>query len=393
MGAGDRIPLLVVGGGIGGLAAALGLARKGRPVHVVEKAPEFGEIGAGLQLAPNASRMLDRLGVLSEIHKNAVFPRRLVWLDAVAGKEITALDLGEKFQATYGYPYVVMHRSDLLDALLAACRAETRITLETSRDVVAVEPLGAGARARCADGTVYECDTLIGADGLWSPTRRLVVPDEGEPICSHYVAYRGTIPMHEMSEHAGLDNVVMWAGPEMHLVQYPVRRGELYNQVAVFKSHRYRPDSDDWGTVEELEAHFGRACAYVQGALKLIRRNRRWPMYDREPVADWTRGRIGLLGDAAHPMLQYLAQGAAQAIEDAVCLADCLDRHGGDDAAGLRAYQEARYLRTARVQITARFFGEVCHVDGVGRTLRNATFADRPHDRFFEVDWLYRYGI
>jgi salicylate hydroxylase len=217
MGASDRIPLLVVGGGIGGLAAALGLARKGREVHVIEKAPEFGEIGAGLQLAPNASRMLDRLGVLQEIHKDAVFPRRLVWMDAVAGKEITALDLGEKFQATYGYPYVVMHRNDLLDALLSACRAEPRVTLETSKDVVAVEETAGGARVRCADGTVYECGTLIGADGLWSPTRRLVVGD-GEPICSQYVAYRGAIPMAEMSEHAGLDNVVMWVGPEMHFV-------------------------------------------------------------------------------------------------------------------------------------------------------------------------------
>jgi salicylate hydroxylase len=283
-----------------------------------------------------------------------------------------------------------MHRGDLLKVLLDACGAEPRITLEAGREVATIEDLGEAARIRCTDGTVYAADLLVGADGLHSVVRRMIVDDA--PVCDGNVAYRGTIPMGQMSTHAGLDNVVMWVGPDMHFVQYPLRRGELYNQVAVFRSHRYRPDSDDWGTVDELEAHFGRACAYVRGALKQIRRNRRWPMYDREPVATWTRGRVGLLGDAAHPMLQYLAQGAAQAIEDAVCLADCLDRHAGDDAAGLLAYQDARYLRTARVQLTARFFGEVCHTAGVGATLRNAMFADRPHDSFFEVDWLYRYG-
>lgn len=390
MGSGKRVPLLIVGGGIGGLAAALGLANIGRTVHVLEKAPEFSEIGAGLQLAPNASRMLDRLGVLKELHRHAVFPERLVWMDALSGERITALDLGRKFQETYGYPYIVMHRHDLLDTLLAACRASPRITLETKKDVVAVEDLGDGARARCADGSVYECDTLIGADGLWSPTRKLV-HDDGEPVCAQYVAYRGTIPMQEMSEHVGLDNVVIWTGPEMHLVQYPVRRAELYNQVAVFRSHRYRPDSEDWGTVEELDQHFSPTCAYVRGALRLIKRNRRWPMYDRAPIATWTRNRIALLGDAAHPMLQYVAQGAAQAIEDAVCLADKIERHGDDMPKALLAYQEARYLRTARVQLTSRFFGEVLHVGGVGMTLRNALIQPRPHDSFFEVDWLYRY--
>jgi salicylate hydroxylase len=386
----SRLDFLVAGGGIGGLTAALALARAGRRVHVLEKAPEFGEIGAGLQLAPNASHVLDRLGVLPDIHKNAVFPERLVWMDAVTGKEITAIDLGAKFLQRYQYPYVVMHRSDLLDALLAACRAGDRITLETSKDVVAVEDRGGVAQARCGDGTSYEAAALIGADGLWSTTRKAVV-DDGDPVCAEYVAYRGTIRMAEMSEHVGLENVVMWAGPEMHLVQYPVRRGELYNQVAVFRSHRYKPGSEDWGTVEELDAHFGGACAYVRGALKLIKRNRRWPMFDRAPVATWTQGRIALLGDAAHPMLQYVAQGAAQALEDGMVLADKVAANEGDIAQGLLAYQQARCLRTARVQLTARFFGEFCHVDGVAATLRNAMMAERPHDSLFEIDWLYRY--
>jgi 2-polyprenyl-6-methoxyphenol hydroxylase-like FAD-dependent oxidoreductase len=387
----ERIPLLIVGGGIGGLAAALALARQGRRVHLVEKEPEFGEIGAGLQLAPNASRALDRLGVLDEVRKHAVYPKRLMWMDAVSGQLVTALDLGGKFLERYGYPYLVMHRSDLLIALLEACRANPLIHLESGKDVVAVEDLGDVARARFADGSHTDCDALVGADGLWSTVRKFV-HDDGDPICAEYVAYRGAIPIGDMAEHAGLDNVVIWSGPEIHLVQYPVRRAELYNQVAVFRSHRYQPDSDDWGTVAELDEQFGKTCAAVRTALTRIKRNRRWPMFDRVPIAEWTRNRIALLGDAAHPMLQYLAQGACQALEDAVCLADRLEQHGDDVARGLLAYRDARYLRTARVQLTARFFGEVLHVDGVGVTLRNALLAQRAHDDHYEIDWLYRYG-
>ncbi|WP_237717133.1 FAD-dependent monooxygenase [Cupriavidus basilensis] len=306
----------------------------------------------------------------------------------MSGKQVTALDLGEKFRQAYGYPYLVTHRSDLLAALLAACRAHAGITLETSKDVIAIVDLEQGAEVRCADGSTYRCDTLIGADGLHSTVRRMIA-DDGAPVCSEYVAYRGTLPIERMPEHAGLDNVVMWTGHDMHLVQYPVRRGELYNQVAVFKSYNFDPASDDWGTVDELEARFAGACAPVRSAIAMIHTNRRWPMYDRDPIADWTRNRIALLGDAAHPMLQYLAQGAAQAIEDAGALADALERHGQDVPQALRAYQEARRLRTARVQLTARWFGDIIHLGHVGADVRNALLAARPHDGFSPVDWLY----
>ncbi len=380
--------VLVVGGGIGGLAAALALARGGQRVRVLEKASAFGEIGAGIQIAPNGSRALDRLGVLEAIQAGAVFPRTILWLDAISGEPLTSLALGGAFRARYGYPYLVMHRSDLLSALLAACRADARIALETERDVVAIEDRGSYARAVCADGTAHRGEVLVGADGLRSLVREHVVGD-GEPVCSAYVAYRGTLPVARLRRDADLDGVLLWTGPGMHLVQYPIRRGELYNQVAVFESDRYAPGSRDWGTPEELDARFGRGCEPVRAAAELIARDRRWPMYDRPPVARWTRNRVALLGDAAHPMLQYLAQGACQALEDAVALADALAAHD-DVLAGLAAYTAARAARTARVQTTARAWGDLWHLDpGPELERRDALLRARAPDDYSETDWLY----
>jgi 3-hydroxybenzoate 6-monooxygenase len=387
----ERFPTVIVGGGIGGLTAALALSRTGRRVHVVEKAEAFGEIGAGLQLAPNAMHVLDELGLLAEIGKEAVFPARLQWMDALTAKPITAIDLGAAFRRRFGQPYIVTHRGDLLAALLAACRAETLLSLEPSREVVAVEDRGEAARVRFADGAVYEAEILIGADGLHSLVRRSISDDA--PICDGCVAYRGTMPMAEVSTHAGLDNVVMWVGPKMHFVQYPLRGGELYNQVAVFQSARYAPSVEEWGTVDELDAHYAQTCAYVQGALKLMWRDRRWSMFDRRPIASWVRNRIALLGDAAHPMYQYIAQGACQAIEDGLALARHLGAAPRDPAAALRAYEAARLLRTARVQLTARAMGAFFHLDGVAAQLRNAMMAERRADDYTMLDWLYGYRV
>lgn len=385
-----RIPLLIIGGGIGGLATALSAWQTGIAAHVLEKSPEFTEFGAGLQLAPNATRILDQLGIFSEIKQHATFPKRLVMMDALSGKEITALDLGPKLLEHFGYPYVVMHRGDLLAAELNACRASNAITLEANKEVVRIEDLGNAARVTCSDGSVYECDALVGADGLWSKARKLV-DDDGEPICSQFVAYRGTIPIGEAPHDSEFDAMVLWVGPDLHFVQYVVHHGTLFNQVAVFRSYRYTPDSDDWGNVDELEEHFSKMCPRVRNAVAKIKRNRRWPMLDRLPIPNWTRNHITLLGDAAHPMLQYLAQGACQALEDAHCLGHCLQAARGDVPRAFAAYQNQRIPRTARVQQSARFFGDVKHVHGVGISLRNALLAKRmPYD-FEYFEWLYGY--
>jgi salicylate hydroxylase len=384
----SEMPLLVLGGGIGGVAAALGLARRGRRVHVLEKAPNLTEIGAGLQLAPNAMRVLDWLGVLEQIKNVAVFPQTLTLLDIVTTKLLKTVDLGPPFVARYGYPYIVMHRSDLLAILVEACRDGGLVSFETDKEAVAIEDLHDCARVSCRDGSEYRAEALIAADGLWSLARRTLFSDD--PVQTpKYVAYRGTIPTSEITMYARPDDLLIWAGPEMHLVQYPVRGGELYNQVAVFKSDRFRIDSDDWGTPEELDRHFSKACPYVIGAVREVGRGRRWPLFDRNPIAHWAQNRVVLLGDAAHPMLQFLAQGACQALEDAFCIADCMDRHAPDVARAFVAFQNTRLLRATRVQTTARFFEHLWHPKGAGADLRNDYLANHTPDNYAEFDWLY----
>lgn len=386
-----RISFLVVGGGIGGLATALALSRTGRAVHLIEKDDEFEEIGAGLQLAPNASRMLDRLGVLDQIAKSAIYPKRLVWKDAVSGNLLTAVNLGEPFQQRYGYRYIVMHRADLLNVLLEACRVSDRISLESDKRAIAVEASGDSARVCCADGAVYDCDAIIGADGLWSTVRKFV-HDDGDPVCSMYVAYRGTIPASRFSQGMPPDEMVLWTGPEKHFVRYPLRARKLYNQVAVFRSYRFREGSDDWGTPDELDEHFAQTCTEVRDGIALMDRSRRWPILDRLPLANWTRNRITLLGDAAHPMQQYLAQGACQALEDAVTLADCVATYGDAVDRAFLAYQQIRSLRTARVQLAASAFGEFWHRKPERLEERDRFLSQRSHDDYTELDWLYGHG-
>lgn len=381
--------LLISGGGIGGLAAALAAAESGISSTVLEQAPQFGEIGAGIQIAPNAMAVLDRFGLLGEIEKVAVFPKRLVLKDVYTGRELSTLDLGEQFKERYGYPYAVLHRSDLHRALLNACTANSNITLMNDQIIQTAAETADGVIVTNQRGETFEGEALIGADGLKSNIRKLFTDDE--PICSEYVAYRGTIPIEEIS-HANMEDVIMWIGPNLHLVQYPVRRGELYNQVVVFKSYEYKADSDDWGTPEELDRRFAGSHPLVQTAISFINRQIRWPMFDRLPIDNWTLGNITLLGDAAHPMLQYLAQGGCQALEDASYLADMLKEHNGNYNKAFLAYQEERIPRTAKVQTNARTWGEIIHSENpVTTLLRNTIMESRTSNDFTFVDPLYAY--
>ncbi|MGE3862493.1 MAG: FAD-dependent monooxygenase [Burkholderiaceae bacterium] len=383
----DR-PVLVAGGGIGGLAAALALARAGRRVRVLEQAPAFGEIGAGIQLAPNALRVLDTLGVLDHVMEHAVFPARAVMIDALTGKEITRVDLGPGFVQRYGYRYLVVHRQDLLEALLQGCRAQASIELATGRTVQSFVQEGSGVEVRCADGTTELGSALIGADGLRSPVRAQLL-DDGAPRFSGHLCYRGVVPMDRIPDREYGDAMALWVGPNMHLVQYPLRQGKLMNNVVVIVSQQYLRGDANYGGWDEVESLFAPALPRVRDMLGYIERDRNWPLHDRDPAPNWSHDRVTLLGDAAHPTLQNMAQGACMAIEDALCLAERL-ANTDDYQDAFRAYQQDRYLRTARVQISARFMAQLVHVGGGARDVRNDVLSRRSPEGFPELDWLYR---
>jgi len=382
-------PVLIVGGGIGGLTTALALERQGIPSQVIEQAAEFKEIGAGIQIGPNAFWMLERLGLVAPISALAVFPNNLIMRDSMTGEEVTRISLGDAFRKRFHHPYALIHRADLLNVLLDACRKSKLIRLDASQKVVDVEQSNDGVTVKTASGNTYRGAALIGADGLWSTIRQIVVGD-GKPKPAGHITYRAVLPRSEVPEEYRWWDMAFWAGEKVHLVLYPLRTGDLYNLVAVFQSSRYEEGWDSFGDPAELHERFAGKCAPVRMLLDKIESWRMWVLCDRPPIKEWSKGRITLLGDAAHPMLQYLAQGACMSIEDAVCLADKVVAAKGDYASAFQAYQNARYLRTGRVQIMARIYGEFYHAGGVAKELRNLMLGGRtPEDAMAGMDWLY----
>jgi 2-polyprenyl-6-methoxyphenol hydroxylase-like FAD-dependent oxidoreductase len=381
--------VLIVGGGIGGLTAALALARVGIPAQVIEQTAEFKEIGAGIQLGPNVFWMFEKLGLIEPISALAVFPENLVMLDSITGEGVTRIPLGAAFRKKFHHPYALIHRADLHGVLLDAARKSNLIRLDASQKVVEVDEVDGGITAKTASGKDYRGAALIGADGLWSTIREIVVGD-GKPKPAGHITYRAVLPTPEIPEQYRWRNMTFWAGEKVHFVLYPLRTGELYNLVAVFHSNRYEEGWDSYGDPAELHERFAQTCEPVRMLLNKIESWRMWVLCDRPPIKEWSRGRVTLLGDAAHPMLQYLAQGAAMAIEDAVCLANQAVAANGDYAAAFRAYQQARYLRTGRVQIMARVYGEFYHASGVAKELRNMMLGARtPEDAMAGMEWIY----
>jgi 2-polyprenyl-6-methoxyphenol hydroxylase-like FAD-dependent oxidoreductase len=381
-------PVLVVGGGIGGLAAALALSRKGIPVQVLEQAPEFKEIGAGIQLGPNVFRMFEVLGLTQDIFHWSAFPEGLQFRDSITAETIVDMKIDKRFHDKYRAPYGVIHRADMLNVIFDACKRSNLIKLATSQKVVSIEDDGSGVVARTETGETHRGVAMIGCDGLWSTVREAIVGD-GKPVVSGHIAYRAVLPTSEWPAEYRLPKMIVWCGEKTHLVHYPLRRGELFNLVVVFHSDRYEEGWDTYGDPAELHSRFVDKCEPVRTLLQKVDAWKMWVLCDRPPIKNWSKGRVTLLGDAAHPMLQYLAQGGNMAMEDAVCLADRIEAAGGDYEAAFKAYQELRYLRTARVQLMARVFGEIYHASGVNRELRNKLLREWSEQGTIDMSWLY----
>ncbi|WP_341903190.1 3-hydroxybenzoate 6-monooxygenase [Polaromonas sp. YR568] len=385
----QKSPFLISGGGIGGLAAALVLAQDGHPVTVLEQAPSFGEIGAGIQLGPNIFRMFDYLGLTEAVNRVAFFPPGLGMNDVRTGEKVVRVALGDIARATYGFPYGVIYRADLHQVFLHACQAQANVTLRTDARVESFTQTDDTVSVQLAGGETLQAAALIGADGMWSRIRETIVGD-GKPRVSGHIAYRAVLKREEVPAHLWSDDVTLWGGEKTHLVHYPLRRGELFNLVAVFHSNKYDEGWNTFGDTTELNERFALACPQVRELLGKIETWKMWVLCDREPVKNWTDRRVTLLGDAAHPMLQYLAQGAGQAIEDAVVLREALRFTRDNVTLAFQKYQQARYLRTGRVQLTARFYGDIYHAAGVQRELRNQMFQSGTESAGFAgLKWMY----
>jgi 2-polyprenyl-6-methoxyphenol hydroxylase-like FAD-dependent oxidoreductase len=382
--------ILVAGGGIGGLSSALGLAQAHFNVIVLEKAPQLGEIGAGIQIAPNGFRCFDALGIGEAARAVAVQIEKLRLMDAVEGREITQVDLGEPFRKRFGGPYAVVHRGDLHGALLRACRANSAIELRSGNEVLGYNQDEHTVTVRIAGGSSVTGAALIGADGLWSRTREQLIGD-GPPRISGHTTYRSVIPLERMPEDLRWNAATLWAGPKCHIVHYPLSGWRLVNLVATCHNDASEPVAGKPVSYDEVVHGFQHLHPKPQEIIRQGIDWKLWVLCDREPNARWVDGRVALLGDAAHPMLQYFAQGACMALEDAVCAARTLADSPDEIPAALQRYCAQRHLRTTRVQIQSGAIGEhIYHPSGAHALLRNAIMSARSSDDYYEIlAWLY----
>ncbi|KZE33546.1 3-hydroxybenzoate 6-monooxygenase [Crenobacter luteus] len=383
-----KLPVIVAGGGIGGLAAALALVRQGFSVKVLEQAPQIGEIGAGIQLGPNAFHAFDALGVGDKARGRAVYTDEMVMHDALDETLVGRIPTGEAFRKRFGNPYAVIHRVDVHLSLLEGAEETGRVEFLTSTHVVRVEQDADSVTVYDQNGTAHRGIALIGADGVKSVVRAQYVGDP--PRVSGHVVYRAVVDRKDFPQDLQWNAASIWVGPNCHLVHYPLRGGEQYNVVVTFHSR----DQEEWGVTEgspeEVQSYFQGICPKARQLIDLPKSWKRWATADREPIATWTFGRVALLGDAAHPTLQYLAQGACMALEDAVTLGEALRVNGNDFAKAFALYQASRVARTARIVLSAREMGRIFHAKGVERLVRNELWKGRSPERFYDaMEWLY----
>ncbi|MCX7159292.1 MAG: 3-hydroxybenzoate 6-monooxygenase [Proteobacteria bacterium] len=333
-----KLPVLVAGGGIGGLAAALALTRQGFHVKVLEQAPEIGEIGAGIQLGPNAFHAFDALGVGDKTRARAVYTDYMVMHDAIDEYQVGKIPTGEAFLKRFGNPYAVIHRVDVHLSLLEGAQETGKVEILTSTRAARIE--------QDADGAT---------------------------VIDQNVVYRAVVDKKDFPENLQWNAASIWVGPNCHLVHYPLRGGEQYNVVVTFHSRQQEEWGVTEGSKEEVQSYFQDICPKARQLIDLPKSWKRWATADREPIGRWSFDRVTLLGDAAHPTTQYMAQGACKAFD---------------------LYQRARVARTARIVLSGREMGRIYHAKGVERLVRNDLWRGRTPERYYDaMEWLYGWNV
>ena len=385
--------MIVAGGGIGGLAAALALTRRGFDVRVLEQAAALGEIGAGIQLGPNAFAAFDALGIGAAARQRAVYTDEMVMHDALDESLVARIPVGDAFRRRFGNPYAVIHRADVHRALLEGAEASGRIEVLTSTPVASIEEVeGDEVVVVDAAGRRHHGAALVGADGVKSAVRAQFVGDAAR--VSGHVVYRAVIDRDDFPADLRWNAASIWVGPNCHLVHYPLRGGEQYNVVVTFHSRQQEEWSVTEGSADEVLSYFEGICPRARQLIELPKRWKRWATADRDPIGQWTFGLATLLGDAAHPSLQYLAQGACMALEDAVTLGEALRVNDGAFVPAFAHYQRSRVARTARIVLSAREMGRIFHASGVERLVRNELWKGRSPERFYDaLEWLYGWRV
>ena len=384
--------MVVAGGGIGGLAAALACGRMGHRIHLVEQAAQFGEVGAGIQLGPNAGRVLESWGLTDALNAVAATPQALQVRSATTAQLLATLPLGPRMAQHYGAAYRTIARTDLHGLLLQAVQALPNVTVQLGTAVTPVAQDGACVTLRTPLGQLLRTPLLVGADGVWSRVRHSVVADGPAHLTGH-LAFRAMVPQASLPAALRSEVVTAWLGPRFHAVHYPVQRGAWLNVVVIVHSAMVG-DPGQWdrgANADELRSRVAAAARPLRDLVDAIPAWRLWTLSDRPPMqsaAEHARGRIALLGDAAHPMRPYLAQGAGMAIEDAAALAQSLAEHA-DVPVALQRYAQVRWQRNARVQARALRNGEVFHLRGPLAAARDVALK-LFGARLLDMPWLYR---
>lgn len=384
-----ELPIIVAGGGIGGLTAAVAIGRTGRPIRLLERAAEFAPIGYGIQLGPNALHTFAQLGLLDDVLAQSSLLDEGLLSDAIDGTTLARLPMGRAMVERWGQPYAVIHRADLHHVLLNACAALPGITLRNDFEVVRHEDRGDRVVVYAKSGEALEGALLVAADGIWSAIRPLLLPEAEPPFTSRYAAFRAVRSINDVAPDLVRNAVNLRCGINFHMIHYPLRRGTLFNLVAVARVSDGIDMDDKLAVVAHFDETFAGACEDARALLPLIDKSRYWAISNLTPLREWVRGRVALIGDAAHAMVQAMAQGACQAVEDGYVLAKHLATTA-DPAQAALAYQRERHVRATNTQYRSLFMWELIHATGGWRDLRRAKLETMTEaDILAQFDWLY----